>query len=92
MALLCILVCALQDWILLDGGHCLLLVHTAQPSVRVLLTAAEGDPALDLHGAVPLCRLPVIWSVRHSNSTSYSPKTLNHSMFFSINLGVKVDN
>jgi len=41
VALLSVLVGALQDRILLDGGHCLLLVDTAQSGVRILLTAAE---------------------------------------------------
>ena len=38
VALLGVLVCALQDRVLLDGCHCLLLVHTTQPSFRVLLS------------------------------------------------------
>jgi len=43
VALLSVLVGALQDWVLLDGRHCLLLVNTAQPSFGILLTAAEVD-------------------------------------------------
>ena len=53
VALLGVLVCALQDRVLLDGGHCLLLVHTTQPGVRVLLRAAEVKSSLHLAGAVP---------------------------------------
>ena len=48
MALLCVLVSALQDRILLQGGHRLLLVDAAQPSLWILLAAAEVDPSLDL--------------------------------------------
>ena len=44
MALFPILVGALQDWVLLQFCHCLLLVDAAEPSLRVLLTAAEVDP------------------------------------------------
>merc|ERR1711970_1204745 len=41
MALLCVLVGTLQDGLLLQGGHCLLLVHTAQPSIRISHTTTE---------------------------------------------------
>ena len=64
MTLLGVLVCALQDRVLLDGCHCLLLVHTTQPSVRDLLAAAEVNSALNLAGVIPLCRLPVLLGVR----------------------------
>ena len=48
MALLSVLVSALQDRILLQSGHCFLLVDAAQPGLRILLAAAEVDPSLDL--------------------------------------------
>jgi len=41
VALLCVLVGTLQDGLLLQGGHCLLLVHAAQPSIRIGLTTTE---------------------------------------------------
>merc|ERR1719427_1614176 len=41
VALLCVLVGTLQDGLLLQGGHCLLLVHTAQPSIRISHTTTE---------------------------------------------------
>merc|ERR1712083_164411 len=41
VALLCVLVGTLQDGLLLQGGHCLLLVHAAQPSIRVSHTTTE---------------------------------------------------
>jgi len=44
VALLSVLVCALQDWLLLQAGHRLLLLDTAEPSLSVLLTVAEVDP------------------------------------------------
>merc|ERR1712203_118103 len=44
VALLCVLVCALQDWLLLQTCHRLLLLDTAEPSLPVLLTVAEVDP------------------------------------------------
>ena len=48
MALLSVLVGALQDRILLQSGHCLLLIDAAQSGLRILLAAAEVDPTLDL--------------------------------------------
>ena len=48
VALLHVLVCALQDGLLLQTGHGLLLLHAAQPSVGVLLAAAEVDPSLQV--------------------------------------------
>ena len=47
MALLHVLVGALQDGLLLQAGHGLLLLHTAQPGLGVLLAAAEVNPALE---------------------------------------------
>ena len=47
MALLHVLVGALQDGLLLQTGHRLLLLHAAQPGLGVLLAAAEVDAALD---------------------------------------------
>merc|ERR1719234_679285 len=44
VALLCVLVRALQDWLLLQTGHRLLLLDTAEPSLSILLTVAEVDP------------------------------------------------
>ena len=44
VALFPILVGALQDWVLLQFCHCLLLVDAAESSLRILLTAAEVDP------------------------------------------------
>merc|ERR1719347_1042786 len=41
VALLCVLVGTLQDGLLLQGGHCLLLVPTAQPSIRISHTTTE---------------------------------------------------
>merc|ERR1711931_333538 len=41
VALLSVLVGTLQDGLLLQGGHCLLLVHAAQPSFRICLTTTE---------------------------------------------------
>ena len=71
MTLLGVLVCALQDWVLLNSGHCLLLVHTTQPSVRVLLTAAEVDPALNLSLLpAPPRLLPLIMTVVMANKVS----------------------
>ena len=46
VALLDVLVGALQDGLLLQAGHCLLLLHAAQPGVGVLLAAAEVNAAL----------------------------------------------
>ena len=43
VALFPILVGALKDRVLLDGRHCLLLVNAAEPSLGILLTAAEVD-------------------------------------------------
>merc|ERR1719264_2013927 len=48
VALLSVLVGALQDWLLLQGRHSLLLLDAAQPSLWILLAAAEVDPSLDL--------------------------------------------
>ena len=48
VALLRVLVGALKDRVLLQGGHSLLLVNAAQPGLRILLTAAEVDASLDL--------------------------------------------
>ena len=47
VALLHVLVGALQDGLLLQTGHRLLLLHAAQPGLGVLLAAAEVDAALD---------------------------------------------
>ena len=47
VALLHVLVGALQDGLLLQAGHRLLLLHAAQPGLGVLLAAAEVDAALD---------------------------------------------
>merc|ERR1712004_401175 len=44
VALFGVLVGALQDWVLLQFCHCLLLVDAAEPSLRILFTAAEVDP------------------------------------------------
>ena len=41
VALLCVPVGALQDGLLLQGGHCLLLLNTAQPSLWVSHTSTE---------------------------------------------------
>ena len=41
VALLCVLVCALQDRLLLQARHHLLLLHTAQPSLWFGLTASK---------------------------------------------------
>ena len=46
VALLDVLVGALQDGLLLQAGHCLLLLHAAQPGVGILLAAAEVNAAL----------------------------------------------
>ena len=46
VALLDVLVGALQDGLLLQAGHRLLLLHAAQAGVGVLLAAAEVDAAL----------------------------------------------
>ena len=48
VTLLHVLVSALQDWLLLQGGHLLLLLHTAQAGLRVLHAAAEVEASLDL--------------------------------------------
>ena len=53
VALLSVLVSALQYRLLLQGGDCLLLVHTAQPSLRVLHTAAEVDSPGDFPVLLP---------------------------------------
>ena len=45
VALLHVLVCALQDGILLQRGHLLHLLHAAQPRVGVRLAPAEVHPA-----------------------------------------------
>ena len=47
VALLHVLVGALQDGLLLQAGHRLLLLHAAQPGLGVLLAPAEVDTALD---------------------------------------------
>ena len=52
VALLGVLVGALQDGLLLQGGHGLLLVHAAQPGVRVSLAPAEVHAPV--HGPVLL--------------------------------------
>jgi len=41
VTLLCVLVSALQDGLLLNAGHCLLLVHTAESSLLVRDTPTE---------------------------------------------------
>ena len=46
VALLDVLVGALQDGLLLQAGHCLLLLHAAQAGVGILLAAAEVNAAL----------------------------------------------
>ena len=45
VALLDVLVCALEDGVLLKAGHGLLLVDTAQPGVGVGHTVAEVNSA-----------------------------------------------
>merc|ERR1711983_339261 len=47
VALLCVLVGTLQDGLLLQGGHCLLLIHTAKPSIRVSYTTTEVNSSSD---------------------------------------------
>jgi len=47
VALLSILVGALQDGLLLQGSHCLLLVHAAQSSIWICDTAAEVNASRD---------------------------------------------
>ena len=47
VALLNILVCTLQDGLLLQGGHSLLLLHAAQPRIGVCGAPGEVDAALD---------------------------------------------
>merc|ERR1719264_1843470 len=47
VALLGVLVGALQDRLLLNGGHLLLPLNTAESSLRVGLASAEVDPTLD---------------------------------------------
>ena len=47
VALLHVLVSALQDWLLLKAGHRLLLLNTAETGLRVLLAAAEVNSALE---------------------------------------------
>ena len=56
VALLRVLVGALQDGLLLQAGHGLLLVHAAQPGLGVLLARAEVHAAG--HRAVLLAALP----------------------------------
>ena len=46
VALLHVLVGALQDGLLLQAGHGLLLLHAAEPGVGVLLAAAEVNASL----------------------------------------------
>ena len=41
VTLLSVLMCTLQDWLLLNAGHSLLLVNTAQAGVGISLTVAE---------------------------------------------------
>ena len=41
VTLLCVLMSTLQDGLLLNAGHCLLLVDAAQAGVRISLTVAE---------------------------------------------------
>ena len=48
VALLHVLVGALQYWLLLQAGHGLLLLNTAQAGLGVLLAAAEVNPALEI--------------------------------------------
>ena len=48
VTLLHILVSALQDRLLLQGGHLLLFLHTAEPGLGVLHTPAEVEASLDL--------------------------------------------
>merc|ERR1712055_223586 len=53
VALLCVLVGTLQDGLLLQGGHCLLLVHAAQPSIRISHTVAKVNSTRN-SGTLPL--------------------------------------
>ena len=55
MALLHVLVGALQDGLLLQAGDGLLLLNTAEAGLGVLLTAAEVDPTLENKSVVSCC-------------------------------------
>ena len=63
VALLRVLVGALQDRFLLQTRHCLLLLHTAQTGLRVLLAAAEVNPALENYKGDVMRIISVIISV-----------------------------
>ena len=47
VTLLSVLVGALKDGLLLQGGDCLLLVHAAQPSIRISHTTTEVNSSLN---------------------------------------------
>merc|ERR1719347_2569678 len=47
VTLLCVFVGTLQDGLLLQGGHCLLLVHAAQPSIRISHTSTKVNSTCD---------------------------------------------
>merc|ERR1719244_68599 len=53
VALLCVLMGALQDGLLLQRGHCLLFVHAAQPSIRFSHTVGEVNSTRN-SGTLPL--------------------------------------
>ena len=48
VTLLHVLVCTLQDGLLLQTSHGLLLLHAAKTSVRILLTSAEVNASLQV--------------------------------------------
>ena len=59
MTLLNILVGAFQDWVLLERGHSLLSLHTAEAGVRVIDAAGEVDTPIDQSVAIELTGAPV---------------------------------
>ena len=68
VALLGVLVGALQDGILLEGGHLLLLVDTAEASVGVILAGAEVNAAGHCVSPVPPDGTMMLGNSRTNNS------------------------
>ena len=61
VTLLSVLMCTLQDWLLLQRGHSLLLVNTTEASVRICYTIAEIHSTFYCSSLLSAIPKPLTW-------------------------------